>query len=152
MLKRVPQIKHYLQCLPLAVLTLFIKFSCSLSLQIPPTYSISTFSLKYASILTHNVSSVNIYLMDILIIQFDICFSITCFGTAPTWLLHSRIPTFALLFYGGVYRVDGPCYNQAGKYKFVYNTGCVVTVRGMNQMSKYGLNTAMKYGEVKTIC
>ena len=84
MLKRVPQIKHYLQCLPLAVLTLFIKFSCSLSLQIPPTYSISTFSLKYESILTHNVSSVNIYLMDILIIQFDICFAITCFGTAPT--------------------------------------------------------------------
>lgn len=65
MLKRVPQIKHYLQCLPLAVLTLFIKFSCSLSLQIPPTYNISTFSLKYESILTHNVSSVNIYLMDI---------------------------------------------------------------------------------------
>ena len=48
-------------------LTLFIKFSCSLSLQIPPTYSISTFSLKYEPILTHNFSSVNIYLMDILI-------------------------------------------------------------------------------------
>ena len=49
------------------VLTLFIKFSCSLSLQIPPTYSTSTFSLKYESILTHNFSNVNIYLMDILI-------------------------------------------------------------------------------------
>ena len=50
------------------VLTLFIKFSCSLSLQIPPTYNISTFSLKYEFILTHNFSSVNIYLIDILII------------------------------------------------------------------------------------
>jgi hypothetical protein len=49
------------------VLTLFLKFSCSLSLQIPPTYTISTFSLKYESILTHNFSNVNIYLMDILI-------------------------------------------------------------------------------------
>lgn len=48
-------------------LTLFIKFSCSLSLQIPPTYSISTFSLKYEPILTHNFSSVNIYLINILI-------------------------------------------------------------------------------------
>ena len=50
------------------VLTLFLKFSCSLSLQIPPTYTISTFSLKYEPILTHNFSNVNIYLMDILII------------------------------------------------------------------------------------
>lgn len=49
------------------VLTLFLKFSCSLSLQIPPTYTISTFSLKYEPILTHNFSNVNIYLMDILI-------------------------------------------------------------------------------------
>ena len=48
------------------VLTLFLKFSCSLSLQIPPTYSISTFSLKYELILTHNFSNVNIYLIDIL--------------------------------------------------------------------------------------
>ena len=71
------------------MLTLFIKFSCSLSLQIPPTYSISTFSLKYKLILTHNFSSVNIYLINILImVAFLIVVFITLYFLSVSFSIH----------------------------------------------------------------